>query len=72
MLGFAKDDSHARWFGVMRSQTGECRIAPVGKTYNLAGLGSHFRHLTRLQNLEATPIEKKCVVPNILVSCVTA
>jgi hypothetical protein len=52
MYGFAKDDSHARWFGFMRSQTGECRIAPVGKTYNLAGLELRCRRLTAAEGLD--------------------
>jgi hypothetical protein len=45
VFGFAKDDSYARWFGFMQSQTGECRIAPVGKTYNLCG--SEFQQCLR-------------------------
>ena len=51
----------------MRFQTGECRIAPIGKAYNFTGLSFHLGHSGRLQDLETAVIEKEGMVPKQVV-----
>ena len=63
VLDLIKGDNHARRFRSVRCQTGECRVAPVGKTYNLAGLHLRFPRLSWFQNLKSTLIQKERVVP---------
>ena len=51
----------------MRTETGESRIAPVGKTYDLTGLSLHFRHFGGLQDLKTAAIQKKSMIPKQIV-----
>ena len=62
MSGF-KDNEHAGRFRLMRPQTGEAGIAPIGKTNDFSGLGRRFRHFSGLEDLETLAVEKERVIP---------
>jgi hypothetical protein len=62
-----KDDDHTRQFGFMWSETGECRVAPVGKAYNFTALSFPFGRSGGLQDLETSVIEKERMVPKQVV-----
>jgi hypothetical protein len=63
LLSGFKNDNDARRFGFVRPQARQVLIAPAGKVDNLTSLNFFFRHLGRLQDIEATAIEKERMIP---------
>src|SRR5258706_4445298 len=66
LSGF-KNDNDARRFGFVRPQARQGLIAPAGKADNLTSLNFFFRHFGRLQDIEATAIEKERMIPKQVV-----
>jgi hypothetical protein len=66
LSGF-KNDNDARLFGFVRPQARQGLIAPAGKADNLTSLNFFFRHFGRLQDIEATAIEKERMIPKQVV-----
>ena len=64
---FRENDDYARRFGLMRPQTRERRIAPVGETDDFACFGFLFRRADWLEHLETAAIEKERMVPEQVV-----
>jgi hypothetical protein len=62
LSGF-KNDNDARRCGCVRPQARQVLIAPAGKVDNLSSLNFLFRHFGRLQDVEATGIEKERMIP---------
>ena len=58
MPGF-KDNEDAGRFRLVRPQTGETGIAPIGKTDDFSGLSLGFRYIGGLEDLETLTVEKE-------------
>jgi hypothetical protein len=59
-----KRDNDASWFRLVWSETRERFVAPTGKTYNLAGLGSRFGgRFGGLQHVETGAVQEEGMIP---------
>ena|ERR1700691_4538972 len=63
LLSGFKNDNDARRFGCVRPQARQVLIAPAGKVDNLTSSNFFFRRFGRLQDVEATGIEKERMIP---------
>jgi len=58
-----EDDEDTRWFGFVRPETCERRIAPIRKIHNFASRSFRLRHAGGLQDIETAIVEKERMVP---------
>ena len=61
VMNFSQANDDTRWFGLMRGELRETRIAPIRNPYHFSFLRFHSRNLQQLQYAQSLAIEKEGV-----------